>query len=311
MSALISVLFSLLGLLLAPVAIAAQPLLTPGELAAKLSDPRLVVVDIRDGNSAYQSGHIPGAQHAPYAKWRGPKDSPGRLPPTDQLTPLVRSLGVEAGSPVVVVYEGKDSTDFGSAARVYWTLKTAGVHNIAILNGGMATWRAAGLPLTTTAGHRAPSEFVVRLDAALIATRADVEHVVDNPSARLIDARPRTFFEGETRHAAARAPGTIVGAQNVSHDLWFAKDGTMLPGADVRRVAKQAGIETNQPTISFCNTGHWAATNWFVLSELLGHDNVKLYPESLVEWSNTGGAMDNVPGRLRQFWLQLKIASSL
>ena len=313
MTALIRVLFSLLGLLAATTAAAAQPLLTPAELASKAANPRLVVVDIRDGKvdgkTAYQIGHIAGAQHAPYAKWRGPKESPGRLPATKELTTLVRLLGIAAGTPVVIVYEGKSSTDFGSAARVYWTLKTAGVRDISILNGGITAWRAAGLPLTTDTTSRAPSSFEIKLNPALIATRADVEYVVDNPSARLLDARPRAFFEGETRHAAASTPGTIVGAQNVSHDVWFSKSGAMLTGDEVRRVAQQAGIQTDQPTISFCNTGHWAATNWFVLSELLGHDSVKLYPESLVEWSNTGGAMDNVPGRLRQFWLQLKDAS--
>ena len=310
---LVRILFSLLALLATATGMAAEPLLTPAQLAANAYDPRLVIVDIRDGKSdgqtPYQKGHIAGAQHAPYAKWRGPKASPGRLPAVDDLTALVRSLGIDAGTPVVVVYEGKNSTDFGSAARVYWTLKAAGVRDIAILNGGMAAWRTAGLLLTTEATHRSPSKFEVRLDPALVATRTDVEHVVDNPSALLLDARPREFFEGETRHTAASAPGTIVGAQNISHEVWFEKSGTLLPDDEVRRIAQQLGVQTDHPTISFCNTGHWAATNWFVLSELLGHGNVKLYPESLVEWSNTGGAMDNVPGRLRQFWLQLKVAS--
>jgi thiosulfate/3-mercaptopyruvate sulfurtransferase len=311
------VLFSLLCFLVSATAFAAQPLLTPAELAAKISDrsinSRLVVVDIRDGKvdgkTPYQVGHIAGAQHAPYSKWRGPKASPGQLPSSEALTALVRSLGIDAATPVVVVYEGKNSTDFGSAARVYWTLKAAGVREIAVLNGGIAAWGAAGLPLTTESTTRPPSTFEVKLDPNLIATRADVEQVVDSQSARLIDARPREFFEGETRHTAAKAPGTIVGAQNISHDVWFTKTGTLLPRDEVQRVAQLLGVQTDQPTISFCNTGHWAATNWFVLSELLGHDNVKLYPESIVEWSNAGGAMDNVPSRLRQFWLQLKRAS--
>ena len=83
----------------------------------------------------------------------------------------------------------------------------------------------------------------------------------------------------------------------------------LLASDDIKRVAQQTGVDTGQPTISFCNTGHWAATNWFVLSELLGHGDVKLYPESVVEWSNAGLAMDNVPTRLHQFWMQLKVAS--
>ena len=41
--------------------------------------------------------------------------------------------------------------------------------------------------------------------------------------------------------------------------------------------------------VSFCNTGHWASTNWFALSEIAGIPNVKLYPESMVGWSKRGG----------------------
>ena len=63
----------------------------------------------------------------------------------------MQSLGIDAATPVVVVYEGSNSTDFGAAARVYWTLKAAGVKNLSILNGGVKAWRAANLPLTTEA----------------------------------------------------------------------------------------------------------------------------------------------------------------
>ena len=292
-------------------------LVTPAELARQLGDSRLRIVDIRDGKvegkTAYEIGHIAGAQHAPYAKWRGPKDSPGKLPPTAALTSLVQQLGIDDKTPVVIVYEGNDSTDFGSAARVYWTLKAAGVPKLSILNGGMTAWSAAGLPVVTSTTARAPSSFQAALDPRLIATRDEVTQVVANRSARLLDTRPVAYFAGDTRHAAAKTPGTIVGAKNVSHEVWFTKDGKLLPAEDVRRVAQQAGVwsETmsDQPTISFCNTGQWAATSWFVLSELLGHDAVALYPESVVDWSNAGLAMDNVPNRLQQFWLQLKVAS--
>ena len=310
---MIRLLFSLLVTFGSVTAATAQPLVRPAELAAKLGDSKLRIVDIREEKvgekPAYDLGHIAGAQHAPYSKWRGPAESPGKLPTLDALTALMQQLDIDRTTPVVVVYEGKSSTDFGSAARVYWTLKTAGVTTLSVLNGGMTAWRAAGLPVSTETSVRAPSSFLVALDPRLIATRDEVAQVVGNRSARLLDARPAAYFAGEERHAAARTPGTIVGAKNVSHDVWFSKDGRLLPSDEIQRIAKQAGVVTDQPTISFCNTGHWAATNWFVLSELLGQRNVKLYPESVVEWSNAGLAMDNVPNRLQQFWLQLKVAS--
>ncbi|HVE89554.1 MAG TPA: sulfurtransferase [Burkholderiaceae bacterium] len=306
----IRLLFSLL--MFGSAAVHAQPLLAPAELAGKLGDSKLRIVDIRDGQagkSAYDAGHIAGAQHASYAQWRGPAESPGTLPTTDALKALIQQLGIDSTTPVVVVVEGKSSTDFGAAARVYWTLKAAGIPKLSVLNGGMTAWRAAGLPLSTETSLRAPSTFQVKLNPRFIATRDEVVQVVNSGSARLLDARPAAYFVGETRHTAAKTPGTIVGAKNVSHEVWFTRDARLLPADDIKRAAHQAGVNTDQPTISFCNTGHWAATNWFVLSELLGHENVKLYPESVVEWSNAGLAMDNIPGRLQQFWTQLKVAS--
>jgi thiosulfate/3-mercaptopyruvate sulfurtransferase len=305
-------LFSLLAI--APALAWANPLLTPAELSARLNDPKLRVVDIRDGKdetgaTPYAKGHIAGAVHAPYGQWRGPADNPGKLPDEAALTRLVQRLGIDADTHAVIVYEGRDATDFGAAARVYWTLKAIGVRQPAILNGGLKAWQTAGLPLTTEPTQVAPSNFVARLDPKLVATRAEVERIVAERSAVLLDARPAAFFAGEKRHAAAKVPGTIVGAKNVDNAVWFKPGSSTIAAPDeAARIAQRVGIDTSRPTISFCNTGHWAATNWFVLSELLGQKDVKLYPESMVEWSRSGLAMDNVPSRLKWLWLELKLA---
>ncbi len=298
--------------LVLPLAAVAQSLITPAGLAAKAGDPSLRIVDIRaaDGSAAaYARGHVPGALSAPYATWRGPKDSPGALPDTPALTAQIRALGIDAATPVVVVFEGTDATEFGAAARVYWTLKAAGLKQLAILNGGMKAWRAAGLAVSTDAVAVAPSTYVVTLDSKLIATQDEVAQAAAAGVA-LLDARPLSFFRGEARHPAARTPGTLVGAKNVTHDVWFVENSaTLKPAADVQQVAVREGVDTTRPTVSFCNTGHWAATNWFVLSEVLGQKDVKLYPESMVGWSRAGLPMANVPGRLEQFWMQLKEAA--
>lgn len=292
----------------------ANPLLTPAALLARLGDPNLRVVDIRDGKddagrTPYDKGHIAGSVHAPYGQWRGPADNPGKLPGEAALTDLVQRLGIDRDTRAVIVYAGHDSTDFGAAARVYWTLKAVGVRAPAILNGGLKAWQAAGLPLTTEAARVARSSFVARLDPKLVATRGEVERIVAERSATLLDARPAAFFAGDTRHAAAKVPGTIVGAKNVDNAVWFKPGSAALVAPDeAAQIAQRHGIDTSRPTVSFCNTGHWAATNWFVLSELLGGKDVKLYPESMVEWSRSGLAMDNVPSRLKWLWLELKLA---
>jgi thiosulfate/3-mercaptopyruvate sulfurtransferase len=297
-----------------PCAALAQPLVAPAELAARLANPALRIVDIRarEGEPtapSYARDHIAGALSAPYAQWRGPKDNPGALPDAPKLGTLIRSLGIDATTPVVIVYEGTDSTEFGAAARVYWTLKAAGLSQLAILNGGMKAWREAGQAVTTAVRRVVPSSYEVKWDARLIATQDEVAQAAGRRL--LLDARPAAYFNGESRHAAARTPGTLVGAKNVAHDVWFIGDSAVLrPVAQLRRIAADNGIDTAQPAVSFCNTGHWAATNWFVLSELLGQRNVKLYPESMVGWSQAGLPMDHVPTRLEQFWRQLKEAAA-
>ncbi len=302
-------------LLFLPTLVSAQPLLTPAQLQTRLAEPDLRVVDIRagrekNGKSPFENGHIAGAQSAPYPAWRGPKENPGALLPEAQLTQVVQGLGIDRDTPVVVVVEGSDHTDFGAAARVAWTLKAGGVQQVSILNGGMKAWRAAGLPLTTEVVDALPTPFEIRFDPRLLATRDEVAAIVAAPdSTRLLDARPAEFFAGEEKHGAAKTPGTLAGAKNVDNAVWFKGDSAeMLPADEVRRIAASNGVDTSQPTVSFCNSGHWAATNWFVLSEVLGQKDVKLYPESMVGWSQAGLPMANVPSRLRQFYLQLRAA---
>jgi len=302
--------------LLLPLGGVAAPLLTPAELAARLPQSGLRVIDIRSGKdeagrTPYELGHIAGSIPAPYPLWRGPADNPGAVPPSAKLSALVQSLGIAADTPVVIVHEGSSATDFGAAARVYWTLKASGVRSLSILNGGVRDWRAAGHPLVTDpAPQVARSAFEARLDPGLVATRDEVKQALQSSRGVLLDARPARYFNGETRHAAAATPGTIVGAKNVDNAVWFAHgNGTLLDAPAVQKIALDHGIDRSQPTVSFCNTGHWAATNWFVLSEVLGQQNVSLYPESMVDWSRSGGAMAHVPSRLHQLWLQLKEAT--
>lgn len=300
-----------LVLLLLPLAGAANaavlpPLLAPSELAARLDDRPPRVIDIRaEGQTTY----VPGAVAAPYADWRGPADDPGRLPDAQALSTLLQRLGVDASTPVVVVHEGEDATEFGAAARVYWTLKSAGIGQVSILNGGMRSWRAAGLPTAGAPAAPGPTTYRAHIDGRWLASRAQVAEAIGNSSWRLLDARPAPYFRGEQRHPAARAPGTLIGAKNVEHTVWFVPGTAELAAPEaIRATAQRLGVDADAPTVSFCNTGHWAATQWFVLSEVLGGRDVRLYPESMVDWSRSGQAMANVPTRLQQFWLQLRAA---
>ncbi len=290
-------------------AFAAQPLLSPAELQAKLSDTNVRVIDIRDPKS-YAANHITGAVSAPYGAWRGPASNPGELPTLPKLTTLVQSLGLTPSTHAVIVSSGADATDFGASARVYWTLKVLGLKELSVLNGGLKGWTTAGLPQNNQAVKVAASSFQPQIDQTLVATKEELVARVKAGDAALIDARPADFFKGDTRHVAASVPGTLEGAVNVEHSKWFAPgSATFVSPEQAQKVAAASSIDPAKETVSFCNTGHWAATNWFAMSEVLGQKNVKLYAGSMVEWSKdaSGLPMANVPSRPKQLLIDAKL----
>ncbi len=279
---------------------AAQPLLSPAELAsAQQGAAAPVVIDIREPK-LYAEGHIPGALNAPYSKWRGPATNPGELPDLPKLTALVQSLGLTPATHAVVVSTGADATDFGAMARVYWSLKVLGLKELSIVNGGMKTWVADGKPVSTEAPQVQASSYQPVLDESLIATRDQVRSHVDLSNAALVDSRPDAFYQGKTRAPAAKLSGTLPGAQQLDFNQWFVK-GTaqFVDPATARQIAEKVSRKDGQDTVAFCNTGHWAATDWFGLSEMAGLPNVKLYAGSMVDWTQQPGApaMENQPGR--------------
>jgi thiosulfate/3-mercaptopyruvate sulfurtransferase len=291
-----------IGMGFASLSFAATPLLTPAELKPLITNPAVRVIDVRPSKE-YNSNHIPGAVSAPYGKWRGPATNPGELPPLAKLTALIQSLGLSPDTHAVVVSSGADSTDFGASARVYWTLKVLGLKDLSILNGGVKAWSAASLEQDRAAAKVAPSTYTPTLDQSLIASRDEVAKQIGNPHTRLIDARPPEFFNGDVRHPAAKISGTIHTAINFDNDKWF-KPGTstFVSAQDAQKIWTKSGIKGETEDVSFCNTGHWAATNWFAMSEVLGRKDVKLYPGSMVDWTQapTPLAMDNVPSRGKQ-----------
>jgi thiosulfate/3-mercaptopyruvate sulfurtransferase len=273
-----------------------DPLVSPQWLKTHLADPDLVVLDIRSaldggGGQAYAKGHIPGAVHSDYDKggWRVTRDGiPFMLPEPARLEALIGELGIDEESHVVVVPAGVHVLDFGAAARVYWTLRAAGHQRVSILDGGFAAWKAdPSNPIETDIKRPSPKIFTVALDHALIAQVEEVEGISTLGGATLLDARPASFFAGKARAPAAKAYGHIPGALNLDSATFYDPSANRLRPRN-ELVAIAASLPQG-PVVSYCNTGHWAATNWFVLSEILGRENVKLYYGSMVEWTASPG----------------------
>ncbi|MBK8667561.1 MAG: sulfurtransferase [Burkholderiales bacterium] len=285
---------------LAGAARAAAPLIAPTELKALADAGAVRIVDVRDAE-AYALQHLPGAVSAPYARWRGPATNPGLVPPLPALTALVQELGLTPDTRTVLVYTGVDSTDFATAARSYWTLKSLGARELSILSGGLNAWRAAGFAISDQPGRAPRSQWQPQFNPQWLATRADVRQLLGSDQAVLVDSRPAPFFQGRIANDAAKARGTLPGAINLDSDLYFELGSAVLMDkASLETEADTAHAEPGQTIVTFCNAGHWSATDWFVRSELLGQPDVKLYPGSVIDWSQAPERlpMVNEPGRL-------------
>ena len=292
-------------------ALAAQPLLSPQQLQPLLSRADVRVIDIRDPKS-FELGHIEGAVNAPYGKWRGPASNPGDLPDKAKLTPLIQSLGLTPSTYAVVVSNGVDSSDFGAMARVYWTLKSLGLKELSIVNGGMMAWEGSGQQTTQVTTKVTPSTYAPTFDAQWLATREDVSQHISLSNAALVDSRPDAFYQGKTRAPAAKVSGTLPGAQQLDFNQCFVP-GTALfvDTSKARQIASQLQRKQGEDAVAFCNTGHWAATDWFGLSEVAGLPGVRLYAGSMVDWTQSKDQplVANQPSRAqslaydaRQWW---------
>lgn len=108
------------------------PIVPPQELKSLASRGDVRILDIREAQGTpeapnYDAGHIPGSVSAPYSSFRGNKSNPGRPVPEAKLSALLGTIGVTPDTKIVITNRGIDATDFGAAARVYWTLKVAGL----------------------------------------------------------------------------------------------------------------------------------------------------------------------------------------
>ncbi len=120
-------------------------------------------------------------------------------------------------------------------------------------------------------------------DESLLAKLSDVEKIERSGGATLVDARPASFFTGKDKGTKVAAYGHIPGAINLDSDAFYDdKTNRLKPQAELRTIA--AHIPAG-PLVAYCNTGHWSATDWFVLHELLGRKDVKVYDGSMVEWA--------------------------
>jgi thiosulfate/3-mercaptopyruvate sulfurtransferase len=275
---------------LAQAAQAAEPLVGTAWLRQHLQDKNLVVLDVfvGDHKKAFAAGHIPGAVYTDFSAdgWRTSANGvKGLLPPIKEAGRVIGKFGIDNDTYVV---GGRDKADFNASARVYWTLKVLGHDKVSILDGGDKAWFAdVASPTGTGMTVATQKTFVARFRPEYLATRDEVKAALAAHDTTLIDAGPPAQYEGKAKSSSVRTAGTLPGAVNVPAEQVSAKDGTRPAGrATIQGLLDKAGVRSSGKQTVFCNTGHLGSGTWFILREVMGHKQARLYDGSMADWTS-------------------------
>jgi thiosulfate/3-mercaptopyruvate sulfurtransferase len=275
----------------------ADPLVAPDWLAARLHAPDIRILDAtwflpsdpRDARALFAEKRIPGAiffDIDDIADTSSPL--PHMLPSPEKFAARMRRLGVGDGARVVVY----DAQGVFSAARVWWTFRVMGHEDVAVLDGGLPAWEAAGLPLEDGPPEpRGERHFTARFRADLVRDLADMRRAVETGRALILDARPPGRFAGkDPEPRPGLRSGHMPGSLNVPVSALVGPDGRMRPPAELERVFADAGATAKTRLICTCGSGVAASIIALALARI-GRWDAPVYDGSWSEW----GAFPDTP----------------
>jgi thiosulfate/3-mercaptopyruvate sulfurtransferase len=273
-----------------------NPLVDTAWLAAHLDAPDVKVADAtwflptmaRDVRQEYAAAHIPGAVFFDIddiADEASPL--PHMLPDPVKFSSRMRRLGLGDGTRIVLY----DNNKYSASARAWWMLRLFGHPDVAVLDGGLAKWRAEGRPVTDEPVTPKEAHFTARQNNLLV---RDLEQMRANLLSRreqVVDARSRGRFAAtEPEPRAGLRGGHIPGSINLPYEHLYRPDGTLVPPADMKAVFERAGVDLTKPVVTTCGSGVTASVLALGL-HLLGHRQVAVYDGSWTEW----GGRDDTP----------------
>jgi len=261
-------------------------------LAEHLDDPEVRVIEVDEDTTAYDAGHIPGALRW---DWNRDLQHPVRRDYLDQdaLRALLQESGV--GNDGAVVLYGGNNNWF--AAYAYWLLRYRGFDRVRLLDGGRVKWESEGRPLESGVPTPAPVELTA-LGPERPELRALRDHVLRTASGSdgatgFVDVRSPEEFSGEKLapdHLPQEQPyvgGHIPGARNIPWSRAAREDGTFRDEDELRALYRE--VLDSGEVVAYCRIGERAAHTWFVLHELLGHEDARNYDGSWTEYGSLVG----------------------
>jgi thiosulfate/3-mercaptopyruvate sulfurtransferase len=273
-----------------------DPIVSTEWLAANSNSPKLVILDVRSPDE-YKAGHIPGSISAPFgfpkSAWITVRNKLFlEVPDTAELFKTIGSLGIQADSRVVVISAPTPQAPapyygLANATRVIDTLIYAGVPNVAFMDGGYPKWTFEKRAVNTKAVTPKPVSFKGALKADMFVSLEYVHKNLD--SANLIDARNSVVYYGAMVEPWTPKAGHIPGASSLPGPwIWdTSKKGGFYTFKDQKTLAAMtAGVlgDPKAQAIVYCGVGGYASSWWFVLTQVLGYQDVKFFDGAAQEW---------------------------
>ncbi|MBD8678416.1 sulfurtransferase [Sphingomonas sp. CFBP 13720] len=265
-----------------------ESLVSTAWLADRLGRTGLVVLDAtyvavqpdppRDEAAEFAAAHIPGARFLDLrALSSGQATS---LPDGVTFAARIGALGIGTDDAIILY----DNSPHRTAARAWWLFRLfAPDQPVAILDGGLAKWRADGLPVDAGDAPVAPTRFEADPDLSAVRTKAMVQANLTIGTEQLVDARSPARFSGTEPDPRGLPSGHIPGSVNLPYARFFRDDGTWQPRDKLAGLFAGAGIDLDRPVAATCGSGITAAVPAFAL-HLLGRSPA-LYDGSWTEWA--------------------------
>ena len=266
-----------------------ERLVTTAWLAERLDDPGIVVAESDEDVLLYETGHIPGAVKI---DWHTDLNDPVTRDYVDPeaFADLMSRKGITPDT--TIVFYGDNFNWW--AAYALWVASLFGHADVRLLDGGRAKWIEEGRPLSTDVPRPERTDYpvVARDDSGIRAFKDDVlGHMGNGP---LVDVRSPGEYSGELTHmpdypqeGTLRA-GHIPTARNVPWKRAANDDGTFRSLDELNAIYRdEIGLKEGDDVIAYCRIGERSSHTWFVLTHLLGFENVRNYDGSWCEWGNT------------------------
>jgi thiosulfate/3-mercaptopyruvate sulfurtransferase len=256
-----------------------QLLWSVDELKNQLSDPKLVLMDLRPPE-AYANGHIPGARSFDIF---GISLIDTRPEPLEaflwMIEHLIQAKGVNSDSTVVVY----DDVAGMRSARLFWFLEYFGHDDVHMLNGGFNAWRDTGFPVTQEATIPKGGNFKMKRRADRLATANDVLRKLNNSSAVIVDTRSDAEYTGQL--VRSKRGGAIPGAVHLEWTNNLDAKGFFKSADELTKMYAERKITPEKEVIPHCQ-GAYRSAHTYVALRLIGYPNVRNYLGSWGEWGN-------------------------